>query len=346
LTEEGKDKPDSDSGPVADTRAPDREEAGSAAPKLGAWSLKQLQARWRTYAFALVPALGLAELGLHVKQTSSVVSDDEWRAARAIVASRAKPSDLVVFAPQWSEPLGRQHFGDELASLERIARPDESRFPRAIEVSIRGARRDELAAWKESDATRSGPFTIRILENPTPISLVDDLLNHFNPTDLSVSRVEGDLETACTFVRTGVQSGGLGFGPAIPAERFACPGTGFAGISVVTDPDYVARRCVFAPPLGGSSVLRLRFKNVKLGTRIHGHHTLYVEADHANGTPVVLALRAQGKTLGRLTRRDGQGWTPFELDTSDLAGQTAEVIADVSSSNAHRRLYCFEADTR
>lgn len=301
---------------------------------------------WRKYAFALVPALGLLELGLHLKQTSSVATEADWKEARSVVAQRVKPSDLVVFAPQWSEPLGRQYFGDELASLERVARPDETRFPRAIEVSMRGARRDELAGWKEVDVARAGPFTIRTLENPSPVTLVDDLLKHVNPNDLAVSRVEGDSETPCTFVRTGVQSGGLGFGPAIPGERFTCPGGGFVGLSVTTDPDYVPRRCIFAPPLGGSTVLRLRFKNVKFGTRLHGHHTNYVEADHVNGAPVVLSFRAQGKALGRFTRRDGQGWTPFEVDTSDLADQTGELIADISAANSNRRLYCFEADTR
>jgi hypothetical protein len=44
--------------------------------------------------------------------------------------------------------------------------------------------------------------------------------------------------------------------------------------------------------------------------------------------------------------RDGDGWKPFEVDTSELAGKTTELVAEVSSPGGDRRLYCFEADTR
>jgi hypothetical protein len=50
--------------------------------------------------------------------------------------------------------------------------------------------------------------------------------------------------------------------------------------------------------------------------------------------------------LGKLVHRDGQGWAGFELDTAELAGRTADLVAEISAPNGNRRMYCFEADTR
>ncbi|CAN5903387.1 hypothetical protein BH11MYX4_BH11MYX4_54950 [soil metagenome] len=103
------------------------------------------------WALAAVPLIGVVELVLHVKQTTSdLVPASDWAAARDAVKAEAKPDDLVIFAPFWVDPIGREQLGDELAGLRREARPDESRFARAFEVGIRGAHRPELEGWKKS----------------------------------------------------------------------------------------------------------------------------------------------------------------------------------------------------
>ncbi len=112
---------------------------------------------WKRWAFLLVPLLGVVELGLHVKQVYGVVPERDWLAARDVVKGLAKPDDLVVFAPSWTDPLGRRYFGKDIATLEREARPDDTRFPRAIEVSIRGEHDAELAGWHEAAKQKSAP---------------------------------------------------------------------------------------------------------------------------------------------------------------------------------------------
>ena len=298
------------------------------------------------YAFAAVPVIGVLELGAHLKQTHSVATDVEWRAARAAVEREVKPSDLVIFAPEWAEPLGREFFGSTLASISRIARPDESRFPRAIEVSIHGARRSELAEWKTVRLERVGPFEVATLENPAPSPIVDDLVEHVRPEELTVSQVDGDHEVQCPWIHGGVLTGGLGFGPSAPAERFACSGSGWVAVTVISDPTYRPRRCIYAPPLGGRGVLRLRFRSVAFGRTLRGHHAIPAEADHADGAPVTVVFRTATEVLGQFTRRDGSGWTPFESGTEDLAGKTGELIVDISAARADRRQYCFEVSTR
>ena len=93
----------------------------------------------------VVPAVALCELALHFKQVSSVVPDDDWMRAKAEVEKKAKPDELVAFAPQWVDPIGREKFGPSIATFEREAYPDVTRFPRAIEVGIRGEHLADLA---------------------------------------------------------------------------------------------------------------------------------------------------------------------------------------------------------
>ena len=295
--------------------------------------------RW---AFAALPLVGLLELTAHAIQTHSVAPGGDWDAARAYVAAQAKPADLVAFAPRWADPIGREHFGPGLATLEREARPDETRFPRALEVSIRGAHLPAFDGWRRAGEERFGSVTVTTWENPAPAQVLDDLVSLVDPQHLRVSR--GDAE--CNFVHGSPQSGNLGFGPTVPGDRFVCPGSGFVGASVVADLDYVPHRCIFAPP-PGNAALHLRFADVRFGRTLHGHHALYVEAERdKRGAPVTISFKTGGSTLGAVIHRDGEGWKPFELDTSAFAGQRGELDVEISSPGGERRLYCFEADTR
>ena len=304
---------------------------------MSATALSALQ-RW---AFAIVPAVGLVELVAHVAQTRPAASDGDWAAARSWVAANAKPEDLVAFAPKWIDPVGRMRFGDDIANLEREARPDETRFPRAIEVAIRGAHLAAFDGWRKSGTQRFGGVTVTTWENPSPAHVLSDLVSMIEPRHAHVFR--GDTE--CQWSHTHPESGGLGYGPAVPAARFTCPGGGFAGMSVVADLDYVPHRCIYAPPSGGP--LRIRLEGVRFGHELHGHHALYVEAErNRTGAPVTLSFTSGGTSIGSIVHRDGDGWKPFELDTSQLDGQTGELIVEVSSPSSDRRQYCFEADTR
>jgi hypothetical protein len=301
--------------------------------------------------------VGLLELGAHVVQTHSKVHDSDWRGARDYVGSQIRPADLVSFAPRWVDPIGREQLGPAIATLEREARPDESRFPRAFEVSIRGARDETLDGWRRTDERRFGDVTVRTLENPAPVQVLDDLVSMVNAQRMQVSRVDGDHVTDCPFVHAGPQSGGLGAGPALPGDRFVCPTGGFVAASVAADLDYRPRRCIYAPPQGGRGVVQMRFLGVRLGRTLHGHHGLYVEAERdRKGAPVTITFRVGSAVVGSVTHHDGDGWKPFEFDTADLAAEASksgdqgephvDLVADIESASGERRMYCFEADTR
>ncbi len=301
----------------------------------------------RRWAFAAVPLVAVVELGLHVSQVNGVTSDADWAQAKQEVQKRVKPDDLVAFAPRWVDPIGREKFGPQIATLEREAYPDVTRFPRALEVSIRGEHVPDLAGWKTVETTRAGAITITTLQNPSPVVLKDDLLRHAGKPDMHVYLAETSGARDCPFIHSSPRSGGLGFGPAIPGDRYQCQGNALVGLTVLPDLNYLPRRCFYAPPQGAGSVLLVKFDAIHFGRGLHGHHGLYVEAERdKKGAPVTLLFRSGQRPIGSVVHRDGDGWKGFELDTSDLDGQTAELEAEISSPSGDRRMYCFEADTR
>ena len=304
------------------------------------------QALVSKWAFAVVPTVGLFELGALGVQTAQVPPERDWQAAKAFVAAQSKPEDLVAFAPRWADPIGRKELGDSLATVAREARADETRFPRAFEVAIRGKHLPAFSDWRRASVQQFGAVTVTIWENPTPAHVLDDLVSDVTPERLRVSRVEGNVEADCPLGHGGTQTGGLGAGTPVPDLRFICPGGGFVDASILEDASYYPRRCIDARPLGGRGILRLRFSDVRFGHTLHGHHSLYVEAEHSMRAPVNIAFSVVGAVIGRAVHRDMESWKPFEFDTSDRAGTTGELTVEIQSDTGDRRMYCFEADTR
>jgi hypothetical protein len=294
----------------------------------------------------VIPLIAVFELLAHLVQISRRIPPEDWLAARQAVQTSAHPEDLVVFAPFWADPLGREYFKDEVATLDREARPDDTRFPRALVVSIRGAHLRELDGWKEEGQTRFGAVTVTTYENPAPAKVIDDLVAHAVSDKARVELVDGNRETPCPWTHGSPETGSLGFGPGLPAERFICPRGGLVATSVMQATDYRPHKCIYAPALGGSNVLRVRFQNVAFGRVLHGHHAIDWDQARFDSPPVTLVWKVEGRTLARLVDGDADGWKGFEIDTSDLAGQTGELIAEVSAPTSSHRQYCFEADTR
>jgi hypothetical protein len=301
------------------------------------------------YAFLLVPLVALTEIALYAKQSRDVVPAGDWAAAKAHVASKLAPTDLVVFAPNWQDAVGRQVFGPEIMTMERAARPDNTRFRRTFEVSARGAHRPEFADWKLTEQVPFGALRVSLYENPAPVTVIDDLIKRISPDKAQVYRLESaGTEAPCAFVRGPVGSGGTyyPFGPATPGDRFNC-GSSYVGVSVVQALDHEPRLCIFAPPIGGGQVLQMRFPGVRFGKTLHGHHGIHYDAErHKTGTPVMISFRVKDTVIGRTAHVDGQGWSGFDFETTELDGKSDELRVEVTSASGANRKYCFEADTR
>ena len=301
------------------------------------------------WLLAAVPLVGIVELGLHVKQTTSdVVPDEDWLAARDAVKQKLQPDDLVLFAPFWADPTGRRWFGDDLAGIKREARPDETRFHFAYEVGIRGAHRPELEGWKKVEERTTGKITIGVYENPAVAKIRSDLVDLVGPERLTVSRVDGGAEVPCPWQHGRGEPGGLGVpqGPAIPGDKFVCSGGATVGVAVLHALDHHPHLCIFATPMGpGNAALRMRFKDVTFGASLHGHSGVqWVNERTPSAERITVAFSAFDRPIGQNIHRVGTGWTGFELPTDELAGKKGDLVADVSGQGPHA--YCFEADTR
>lgn len=293
-----------------------------------------------------VPLAGSIELGAHFFFASRAPRVEEWARLREPVAALRQAEELVVVAPRWADPLARQALGDALMPLKDVARPDESGYARAIEVSALGERTAELRGWRTVGEQKVGRFTLRTLENPAPERVLYDFADHVKPESLSVS--EGPAPCAWN-PRAPVSNGSLGGNPTFPAERFTCPGGEwfFAGVTVIDDNhEYRPRRCIWAhPPPGGP--LRLRFRDVPLGQKIRGYGGMpwLVFRDSVNAPPIELEVKVGGASVGTHVHRDEQGWAPFSFETG-RAGERAEVEIEVRSASFRDRHFCFQADTR
>ena len=78
--------------------------------------------------------------------SGSVPGDDAWRAAAQVVRESYQPGDLITFAPNWADPIGRMVLGD-LISIDDAARMDDAKYARVWELSIRDAERSEKPAF-------------------------------------------------------------------------------------------------------------------------------------------------------------------------------------------------------
>lgn len=97
-----------------------------------------------------------------------------WRAAAAAVRQGYRPGDLIVFAPDWIDPVGRHQLGD-LIPVAAAARMDAARYARIWELAIRGARSPDTAGLAPVATEDHGGVVVRRYER-APAIVVGDVL--------------------------------------------------------------------------------------------------------------------------------------------------------------------------
>ncbi len=128
---------------------------------------------------AAIPALVLVvvaiwEIFATRCQATGVPGDDDWREAAAVVRAGYRPGDLIVFAPDWVDPVGRLHLGD-LISVEAATRMDAARYRRIWALSIRGAVPPEVVGLTPAQE-HHGAVEVRRYDRE-PVEVVSDLLS-------------------------------------------------------------------------------------------------------------------------------------------------------------------------
>jgi hypothetical protein len=136
----------------------------------------------------LLVVVSLWEIAATRCDATSVPDDDAWHRAAAVVRADYRPGDLIVFAPDWVDPVGRLHLGD-LIPVEVAARMDAARFARIWELSIRGARAPETIGLDPVATTEVDGVTVRRFDQ-RPAAIVADVRDHF-----AEARVQGGRAT-------------------------------------------------------------------------------------------------------------------------------------------------------
>lgn len=137
---------------------------------------------------ALLVVVSLWEVAVAWRASHSVPGDDAWREAATVVRASHRPGDLIVFAPDWIDPVGRLHLGD-LMPIEMVARMDAAKYGRLWELSVRGARAAETAGLAAAATTEIGGVTVRRFER-IPAVVVADVLEHRPTSDGAVPSLE------------------------------------------------------------------------------------------------------------------------------------------------------------
>ena len=122
----------------------------------------------------LLVAISLWEVCAARRDAASVPGDAAWAAAAERVRAGYRPGDLIVFAPDWIDPVGRLHLGD-LIPLAVAARMDAARYGRVWELAIRGARSPDTAGGEPVASEDVGGVVVRRYER-APAVVVGDVL--------------------------------------------------------------------------------------------------------------------------------------------------------------------------
>ena len=143
----------------------------------------------RPSPIAAIPALLLVVVAVWEtcatpRYASAVPGDLAWEKAAAVVRAGYQPGDLIVFAPDWIDPVGRLHLGD-LIPVEMAARMDSARYARIWELSIRDARSPDTAGLSPTATKEVSGITVRLFSR-APVTVVSDVRDA-----LPTAKVEG-----------------------------------------------------------------------------------------------------------------------------------------------------------
>lgn len=220
---------------------------------------------------ALLVAIAIWEAIAAQRAGAGVPGDEAWARAAAAVRAEHRRGDLIVFAPDWIDPVGRLHLGD-LISIDDAARMDAARYGRIWELSIRGARAADTAGLAPVAVRAEGGVVVRRFER-APAEILADLRER-----LPAARIEGAAARP-----PAVELAEVGFAP---------------------------RRCVLVVPRPGAPV-RITFPGLPAGELVGhvGLADVFTRRDERR--PGRLTVLHAGRAIAEVTAGVDSGWPRF-----------------------------------
>jgi hypothetical protein len=290
---------------------------------LAAISMSGTEAGSRRARIAAIPAVLLAaiaiwELIAAQRAGAGVPGDDAWARAAAVVRADHRPGDLIVFAPDWIDPVGRLHLGD-LISIDDAARMDAARYGRIWELSIRGARSRDTAGLTPVETRDEGGVVVRRFER-APGEPVGEGARE------GINRAPGTFEPLAD-LRERLPAARVEGVPARP------PAVELAEVG------FAPHRCILVVPQPGVPV-RITFPGLPAGELVGyvGLADVFTRRDERR--PGVLTVEQAGRALAEVTAGVEDGWLRF---AARIAGGD---VAFVAASAGPNRQLCFAAEVR
>ncbi len=262
--------------------------------------------------FELLPAAFLCLVAVWEIQTiahagNDTGTDSEWSSAARMIESKWKVGDLIVFAPRWTDPLGRRELG-HLLTIDDAARPDGDRYAIIWELSIRGAQAPETRGRKLEWSGHSGAVSIKKWVAPPAIVVTD-----FSSA-LSAASVEGR---------------------AVKPPSRSLEEVGFE-----------PHRCVLTIPQADKSV-GIHYHGVELGARLVGYVGLAdVFTRRDIRAPGRLDIKIDGRSVLSRTVGVDDGWKRFEIETSPTISADVVVRISAIGPTSRNRRVCFVLEAR
>lgn len=233
------------------------------------------------FALCLVPAtvvivIAIWEIIAVFRAGDDVPSAEEWERGAAFLREHHEPGQLIVFAPEWIEPVGRMHVGD-LISIAMAARADAARYGVIWELSARGERAPETRGLVPVSSRQFGDLTLRRFEQQ-PVEVTFDFVAQFPAAEIS--------------------------GAAAGRPRVVLEEVGFA-----------PHLCIRAEPRPNQTVT-IAYPNARLGTELVGYVGLadvFTRRDIRD--PGRLTVRVNGTEVAATQVGVDDGWVRFSATT-------------------------------
>ena len=320
--------------------------------------------KWLVAAMLCVlPGSAVFELALGAWQRAHVPKRNDWgAAAAAAIAAKKDPGDTIIVAPRWSSELGAMALAgyavpkvggaiDANYDVKVAARADLETTKRALELSIRGKDDPQTKGWTLVSQQKFGDVALRILQNPHPQTLVRDLVDEIDG-NAKVTRAlaNGSTESCRWDPNQSVEMPGLFSGPETPPNRFVCPpgdpNWSYVGATVITDLDYVPRRCVHVDSDGPPVTIELPAKPIAHSIVAYVGSHVFVERALNHG-PYRVRFSIGGQPVLDAMHHDGDGWARAQASTDAFAGQSLPLSIEVRSEDGHwGGGVCFAAQLR
>lgn len=301
---------------------------------------------YRRSALWLVPiAIAVVEVIGHFVVQARVVTDEDWHRAAVRVREQWQPGDLIVAAPEWTDPLVRRELGDQIRVAD-AGRSDQARYRRLWAMSVRGHRPAQAPDGAPEFDEQVGP--VRILRWALdPARVLYDFSDHVREARVTID------DRVCAWEHTGrPRGGGLSAGPIVPSERHQCDlrrSWLWVGTTVIEDLDLAPRYCIWQHAAAPETI-RASFPNVPLGDQlVLAGGIIYEHERDRTGGPIAVVVRLDGREIGRMIHRDGDGWKQMTASTRVPARGSAErgsIVVEVTAPNPDRRSFCWAASTR